>query len=259
LPDFPGAARQGLSSAVVGNALYFWGGFSYTDPYCYDDGWTLTKQSGVWQWIRLPPFPWRITTTALTSVDTKIYAFGGADYDAAAFYTESDRSGKVQRLGARLLVLDTANLKIGWKELPECPGTPRWVHAFAAVAGKLYVIGGASGDTVIDGVRYGYCTIVDNWKFDLATEKWSRISDLPISSGNFPRSSCAVYENRYIILPGGHQYDYVLGPDGKVRKKYGSASRANPTSGLHNDVFVYDTVRGEFGVPILCPLTTTYR
>jgi hypothetical protein len=32
LPDFPGESRQGLSAAVVGDEIYFWGGFSYTDP-----------------------------------------------------------------------------------------------------------------------------------------------------------------------------------------------------------------------------------
>src|SRR5437879_6459864 len=35
LPDFPGAARQGLFSAIVDDAVYYWGGFSYSEPYCY--------------------------------------------------------------------------------------------------------------------------------------------------------------------------------------------------------------------------------
>src|SRR4029077_498578 len=67
-------------------------------------------------------------------------------YDASgdgAFITATDRTGSLKRLGARLLVIDTKDLKAGWTELPPCPGTPRSVHALAAVGGKLYVIGGA--------------------------------------------------------------------------------------------------------------------
>jgi hypothetical protein len=63
-----------------------------------------------------------------------------------------------------------------------------------------------------------------------------------------------VYNNRYILLPGGHQYEYVLSPDGSVKKKYGLASRANPNSGLHNDVFVYDTQTNLFGTADRLPI-----
>src|SRR5262245_49125649 len=41
LPEFPGAARQGLDAVVVNDQLYCWGGFSYTAPYCYRDGYRL--------------------------------------------------------------------------------------------------------------------------------------------------------------------------------------------------------------------------
>src|SRR5262245_51899481 len=42
LPDFPGTARQGLDAVVVNDQLYCWGGFSYTAPYCYRDGYRLS-------------------------------------------------------------------------------------------------------------------------------------------------------------------------------------------------------------------------
>jgi len=247
IPDFPGEARQGLASAKVKDALYFWGGFSYTDPYCYRDGWKLSRQGDEWTWKPLPPFPWVITTPAMATVGSKIYAFGGADYNAKGFFTATDRAKNIERLGARLLVIDTEHLDRGWKELPVCPGTPRWVHACQAVGSKLFVIGGATGDTTIDGKPYGYCTVVDNWSLDTSTHKWSRLADLPVSSGNFPKSSSLVYKDRYVILPGGHQYTYVLNPDGTARDKYGKASSASPKSGLHNDVFVYDTQKDLFG------------
>lgn len=254
IPEFPGAPRQGLSSAKVEDSLYFWGGFSYTEPYCYSDGWRLSREGANWVWNPLPAFPWPVTTVAMTVIGSKIYAFGGADYNAEAFFTETDRHRERDRLGARFLLLDTEKLEEGWKELEPCPGTPRWVHAAAAVGGKIYVIGGATGNIEREGTNYGYCTVVDNWMFDTETEKWSRLRDLPVSSGNFARSTNAVFKDRYILLPGGHQYTYVLNPDGTVRDKYGVASSANADSGLHNDVFVYDTKTGLFGTADSLPI-----
>jgi len=256
LPDFPGAARQGLFSAVVENSLFLWGGFSYSTPSCYADGYRLQRDGqGEWIWQALPELPWRTTSAALCVLGSKIYLCGGADYDGeTGFFTEHDRARNQPRLGARLLVLDTRQLDKGWQALPECPGTPRFVHAFQQVGGKLYLIGGATGDVVRDGQRYGYCTVVDNWSFDPGAERWVRLRDLPVSSGNFPKSSQLVFQDRYIILPGGHQYAHVANPDSSIRPAYGKASRMRPESGLHNDVFVYDNHTDLFGSGTALPI-----
>jgi len=111
----------------------------------------------------------------------------------------------------------------------------------------LYLIGGAAASISKEGKNYGNCTAVDNWSFDPATEKWTRLRDLPVSSGNFPKSSSLVFRDRYIILPGGYQYTYVAAPDGSVRPAYGTPSRKRKESGLHNDIFVYDTLADQFG------------
>ncbi|MSR60128.1 MAG: hypothetical protein EXS05_21220 [Planctomycetaceae bacterium] len=249
LPDFPGEARQGVFSVVTEDTLYVWGGFSYSPPFCYQDGFQLQRNSsGDWSWKPLPGLPWKLTSAAMCVVDSKIYLCGGADYDGVTgFFTEHDRAKQNPRMGARFLVYDVKTPDKGWQSQPECPGTPRFVQAFQQVGGKLYLIGGATGDVVKDGTRYGYCTVVDNWSFDPATEKWSRIRDLPVSSGNFPKSSNLVFQDRFIILPGGHQYTYVNNPDGTLRLAYGKASQKRPESGLHNDVFVYDTKSDLFG------------
>jgi N-acetylneuraminic acid mutarotase len=248
IPDFPGAARQGLFSAVVGESLYFWGGFSYAEPFCYSDGYRLRRESSGWRWERLPDLPTPTTSAAMCTVGSKIYCCGGADYDGVTgFFTEHDRAKQVPRLGARFLVLDTERLGDGWQSLPACPGTPRFVHTFQQAGGKLYLIGGATGDVVREEKRYGTCTVVDNWRFDPVTETWIRLRDLPVSSGNFPKSSQLVFRDRYIILPGGHQYSHIANPDGSVRDPYGKASQKRPASGLHNDLFVYDTQTDQFG------------
>lgn len=255
LPDFPGEARQGLFAAVVGNSLYVWGGFSYTEPFCYADGWRLARDGDTWRWHPLPPLPWNITSSALCAIGNRIYAIGGADYDGVTgFFTENDRAQKNEKLGAHLLAFDTADPKTGWQKLADCPGTPRFVHAAQAVNGRIFVIGGATGNLKRDGQSYGYCTVVDNWMYDPPSQKWSRLRDLPVSSGNFPKSSNLVFRNRYIILPGGHQYTYVANPDGSIRPKYGTASQHRPESGLHNDVFVYDTETDRFGTADKLPI-----
>jgi N-acetylneuraminic acid mutarotase len=246
LPDYPGTPRQGLGAITVGNAIYYWGGFNYTAPFCYKEGYHLSRRDGQWTWRRSPEFPWPVSAVGLCAIGSKIYAFGGADYDENRFYTESDRAGKNQRQGSRLLAIDTKDLRAGWKRLPDCPGTPRWVHASSAVGGKVYIIGGATGDLSRDGKNYGYCTVVDNWVYDPPLAKWSRLRDLPIGSGNFPAGD-VTFQDRYILLIGGYQYGHVANPDGTIRPTYGKAGRFQGKGEYHNDVFVYDTRTDLFG------------
>lgn len=256
LPDFPGEARQGLFCAHIDEALYFWGGFSYSAPFSYANGYRLQRAAdGSWNWDRLPDLPWKLSSASVAVIGSKIYLCGGADYDGeTGFFTEHDRAKNHPRMGAQLLLFDTAVPQSGWRKLPECPGTPRFVHALQAVKGKLYLLGGATGDVVKDGQRFGYCTVVDNWMFDPETTTWSRLRDSPVSSGNFPKSPNLVFQDRFIVLPGGHQYSWVNNPDGSLRPAYGKASQKRKASGLHNDVFVYDTKSNLFGTGDLLPI-----
>ncbi len=248
LPDFPGAARQGLSCIPVGDSLYCWGGFNYTEPYCYTDGYRLTLSDDRWNWSQLPSLPWPMGMFGICSIGSKVYAFGGADYDYHKFTTDTDRTGKIDRMGARLLVFDTAKPGEGWKRLPDCPGTPRCVAAMAAVGGKVYVIGGASMPASGE-----YLSVVDNWVFDPADGTWRRLRDLPVSSGNFPDGSI-VYKGRYIILVGGFQYERVMGPDGVPRPRYGHATQVDGQGVYFRDVFVYDTRTDLFGTADPLPI-----
>ncbi len=246
LPEFPGDARQGLLAVAMEDGIYAWGGFSYSEPYCYRDGYRLSERDGAWTWTPLPALPWAICGAMSCAIGSKIYVFGGADYDREAFYTQTDRHGKEPRLGARLIVLDTRNLEAGWTRLAECPGTPRWVGAIAAVHGNLYVIGGATGGT-------SYCTVVDNWRYDPDADRWTRLRDLPIASGNFP-GGAIVFEDRYLVLGGGYQYSKVMNPDGTTREPYGTARRFHDTGAYYNDMFVYDVETGLFGRADSMPL-----
>jgi N-acetylneuraminic acid mutarotase len=266
LPDLP-AARRGPACVAVDASLYCWGGFNYTAPFSYRDGYRLSKQAGHWVWEPLPELPNSgVWCPNICAIGPKIYVFGGADYDRKKFYTHADRLGNNPRLGARLLMIDTADMKSGWKRLANCPGTPRWLAATASVAEKVYVLGGVSGGDNPSGAN---ATVVDNWRYDPAQNQWERLRDLPVASGNFT-SGPIVYKGRFILLIGGFQYYMVENPDGSLRKPYGAPYRhykeslyprwKNRDGSLTqdnvycSDVWVYDTQTGLFGTASPLPL-----
>ena len=141
---------------------------------------------------RLPDLPYAVSSMGVTSVGSKLYVLGGADYNSLKFCVFTDCAGKNPGLGRHLLVLDTADTASGWKPLPDLPGSPRWVHAFSRVGTKLYAIGGATSNG----------TVVDNWVFDTVALRWSRLPDLAVSSGNFQTNGAESFMDRFIILVG---------------------------------------------------------
>ena len=250
LPDYPATARQGLMAAPVDQALYCWGGFNYTSPNCYQDGYRLLRHTARWTWEELPPLPWPLTAAGICAIGAKIYIFGGGDYEED-FRTDADRHGSIPRLGAHLLVLDTTDMKAGWKRLADCPGTPRLAMAMAAVGGKIYVLGGVAATPGKSGSIYR--SVVDDWRYDPKRDVWERIRDLPTSSSNFPDGKI-VFANRYILLVGGFPYAEVANPDGTSRPSYGEAHKFANQGGYYNDVFVYDTEADLFGTADSLPI-----
>ena len=206
LPSAPVSGRQETAATqLTDGSFIFVGGFSYMPPYSYTDVLRLSNAggSGDWKWSQLPPLPTAITGMGLASVGTRVYAMGGASFDGKVFDSSS--------LGQQLLVLDLSNLSVGWKRGPDLPGSPRGGHSFTAVGGQsLYLLLLPLTDIVpvyeylfyarvncvlcwscrytIGGSYYNStltANVVDNWVFDLASAKWSRIIDLPTSSSLF--------------------------------------------------------------------------
>jgi N-acetylneuraminic acid mutarotase len=253
LPSLPvSRARQGLNSVTVNNRVYMWGGYSTETAKCYTDGYCLSQTpQGAWSWTALPPLPRRAYGSGMAVIGSKIYAFGGADYDEWGRYTNTLHDGTAPRLGARMLAIDTNNLSAGWQELAQCPGTPRFTAATAAVNGKIYVIGGNTG---MDNSTGGeYTTVVDDWRYDPATNAWSRLQDMPVASSAYPAGQ-TVFDNRYMIMAGGAPLNTITNPDGSTRAGYGTATKHDPGYDYYSDVFVYDTLLGKFGTATMLPL-----
>jgi hypothetical protein len=257
LPSLPAAARQGMLTTTVGEALYVWGGFSYTEPYTYADGYRLSRKNGDWDWTSMPPLPSPAAWAGVCAIGSNIYALGGTDYDAQRFYTLNNRSGDVQRLGARLLVLDTKKPNAGWKAVASLPGTPRALTSVAVVNSNIYVIGGIG---VLE--NGGYANVVDNWRYDPAADTWKRLRDCPISATG-GSSDRIVFDDRYVLLPSGYQYGVVQRPDGTSAEHYGTPHKVErlwkqhptfETTHYYNHVFVYDTKTNLFGTATHLPM-----
>lgn len=256
LPALPGAPRQAMGGTRVQDTLCAWGGFSYSEPYTYTDGFRLSKTGEGWKWDSLPPLPSPAAWMSTCAIGSKIYALGGCDYDSENFYTLTDRTGKIERLGARLIMLDTEELTGGWHALTPCPGTPRGLAATGVIGGKIYFIGGFAVSKTGQ-----YCNVVDSWRYDPATDTWQRLRDLPISgSGTSP--GIPIYKDRYILLPCGYQYDSVMRPDGSLTTKYGEPLTIGDTWKNHerlkdthyyNHCFVYDTRTDLYGTATALP------
>ena len=128
-------------------------------------------------------------------------------------------------------------------------------------AGALNAQKAIGGDPSFNPDGVNICSVVDNWMYDLAADRWTRLRDMPVSSGAFP-TGAVVYKNRYILLVGGFQWGHVLDPDLKIRPDYGKA-KADPNH-LHtkhggwdhyySDVFVYDTRTNLFGIADPLPM-----
>ncbi|MGI9454964.1 MAG: hypothetical protein ACR2NU_00285, partial [Aeoliella sp.] len=129
LPDFPGSARQEMYGIAVNNEIYLWGGFNYTKPFCYRDGYKLARKDGQWNWTELPQLPRACAAGSLAAVESNIYIIGGMDYDSERYYVWSDRENEIDRFGSRLYRFNVENPQDGWRELAACPGTPRMMSA----------------------------------------------------------------------------------------------------------------------------------
>lgn len=250
IADMPGPPRQGAAVAVVDECLYAVGGINYTGPLTYRDTCRLQEKDGTWTWDQLETCqtPWPVYGAAASTVviDKKIYLIGAADYfqapgaDGPDFHSEAGRGGSP--VGRALLVLDTTNLKEGWKRLADCPGVPKFDTAVAAARGRIYQLGGIFAPLAKS--EFPYYNAVDSAMYDPETDKWTKLRDMPHGSNR----RALVYADRYLILISGFKYAKTRYPDGSVADVYSAEEKTRPfNTFFENTVLVYDTRTGRLG------------
>lgn len=250
IAEIPGIARQGGISAVVDECLYIVGGFNYTEPLTYKDGYRLRYQKDKWVWEKLPiDFPWPVYAAGAAVVGKKIYLIGGADFFKASgakdadFHSEAGRNNNP--VGQAVFVLDTENLEAGWKRLADFPGTPRFDSATAAVNGKIYVFTGIYAP-LKKTMSSLYHNVVDSWVYDTEKNMWTRLKDLPHGANR----RAVVFKNRYIIMVGGYKYPKTRNFDGSVNLEVYTLEEKTLEwkDFFEKTVLVYDTKTDRLGM-----------
>lgn len=237
IEDYPGLSRQGHKCETINDEVYCLGGFSYSEPYVHVDSY---KYNGTWH--RIHDLPSNHTAALqICTMNNKIYFLEGAHYDKEYFYT-----------GTKLYEYD---LKTSWKLLSVLPGTARWSTDITCHNNEIYVIGGVSGNeeafnpTTNSNNDTLYKTIIDNWKYSVASDSWTRLSDTPFVLGNWMFQT--LYD-KYILLIGGagymkiHNSTPVTIPD-NMNHQHSPLNRNIYNDYLFtNAVYVYDTVADTF-------------
>ena len=280
ISDIPGPARQGGAVAVVDDAMYVIGGINNDEPtHTYCDTYRLHQKNEQWIWQELPAttgsghgrrvcqFPWPVYGGAGSTavIGKKIYLLGAADYfrgpgkEGLALHSEAGRASSP--VGRALLVFDTANPEAGWKRLTDCPGVSKFHTAIAAVGGKIYQLGGVFAPLAFGSNKdsQNSYNAVDSWMYDPASDKWTRLRDMPHGSNR----RAIVYANRYIVLIAGFKYSKTWNIDGTVTGAYNAKEKALTFNDFfEKTVLVYDTKTRRLGFsnPLIertsCPSAT---
>jgi N-acetylneuraminic acid mutarotase len=256
ITDVPGSPRQGAASAVVNNALYIMGGFNYSDTLCYNLCYRLSLSGGNWVWDAMPHLPWVCCEGSAVVIGQKIYMVCAVDYyqvsgaSGSDFHTQVGRTSTAYPQGSpvsqALLMLDTTNTSAGWQRLADMPGTHRTLASVAAVNNKIYVLGGQYDPA--NTSTGNYYNVVDSWVYDVASNTWSALPDMPDGCNR----KAVAFADRYIIMCGGFKYMYTYRPDGSKVLAYSPAevetwNTVGMDAFFKKEVLVFDTVTNQLG------------
>jgi N-acetylneuraminic acid mutarotase len=186
--------------AAYGDKIYLFGGFKYPDNGAnawqpVDTAWRYDPASDEWTALASMPGGKRGAASAAV-VDGKIFVIGGATTQPDT----RDTAIEAKRRHAIVGTVEEYDPKTNAWRLRTALPTPRAEAAVAAVAGKIYVIGGRIASVFAED---GSDTDVVEG-YDPARDLWSR----PLAKMPAPRSAmgAASWRNR-IVLAGGETTD----------------------------------------------------
>lgn len=147
------------------------------------------------QWADLPKLPEPRSSHDVAVWDSKLYVVGGWPLNTGSDKPNQkpDDRAKVRGFHNTMLVMDLAHPDKGWTSLPQ--PFERRALAVVANAGKIYAIGGMDAANKVSAA-------VD--VYDIATQKWSTIQDLPAEGKvkAFATAACSL-DGRVIASPRG--------------------------------------------------------
>lgn len=226
------APRQCSYSIVLGNKFYVWGGYSYTPldekelRYYKENNIKLPSKGGIYTYSdgiciyfkNNKLIQEKIDNSLIFSSNTKIinvpeekkiYFFGGGYYNRLG--TDTNIKFNDIKVGCSFYSLsydENFNIiknPINYEE--RFKGTSRTNHCCFKVNNFIYVIGGLTTNKKINTTKgypeYSSLNVIDNWKYNLTTKKWSRIANIPMPISNFGGVN---YKNKLLFF-GGCRYN----------------------------------------------------
>ncbi|MFV2065874.1 MAG: Kelch repeat-containing protein [Pirellulales bacterium] len=176
-----------VQGAESGKAFFAIGGRSAERRGVHAECHRLSRQNGEYKWDRIGDLKERRAWAPSASAGSRLFVFGGS------------QGGHGPTLSS-VEMLDSSKHNAQWQKISDMPGDSRGWSGAAAVAGKIYLLGGshffdpkpAQGP---DRKRFN-----DVWQFDPDTRQWQARKPLPYRLSGF---DCCVYKDRYIIVAGG--------------------------------------------------------
>lgn len=233
----PIKARQLSGSIVLGNKMYIWGGFSYIPLtkkecehyrnlkiplpnkkkiYTYADGCCLSYENNILTWHNCPTLPFSNVGFKVVNYKKKkkIYFLNGSMYDRQSFNTfHCINNIQIGKMFFSMSYDDNFNIILGSLEyINNFPGLPRLKANVHVVEDYIYIFSGYATtknekNTFKGRVELTYHNIVDNWKYNILTDTWSRLKTFPTCLCN---AGSVVYKDRYVIFIGGVKYNKTL-------------------------------------------------
>lgn len=191
--------------------VWMLGGYigDFPNPEGTSDGWIYSPQADTWR--PAPPLPIGLGSAGAAILGRTLYVFGGG---------LADRSGSSSATWS----LDLDQPTSGWTARADMPA-PINHFGYAAVRGKIYVLGGQFG--LERAAVYQHTTFI----YNASTGRWSQGASLPRPLSHFTFST-VVYRDRYLLTFGGEA----------------------PTHGeARGDVLAYDTLTDRYAVLTTLP------
>jgi len=186
LNDFPGQSRTFASSFVINNKGYIGlGATTAAERTFLKDFWEYDPTSDSWTQIEDFPGEPRLRATSFVDNDLGIVGLG---------HSREGQSGIWIPINYKDLYSYDPNTN-SWASLPDFPGQERFSPSQFAIGSKVYVGLGAMGSYFGGSADL----LTDFWEYDLESNIWSRLSDIPFSSRLFTASFTS-YNRGYITL-----------------------------------------------------------